>query len=312
MLEWQVSSLGGYLTTPELSQQMRVKAQTKQRFRGLVTPEEAFGQNRGDVLQYTKVGNADNGRVVAETELVPTSNLLFTKSQVQAQEYTLGIDYTWRLDTLAKLDVYNNIIVALTNSMARTLDLAAAAQFQAMDLVYTPTGSINNPGYTLGSAGTALATAQRPFLFWDHRNICDLMGGTYNMPFFDDVGYMAVSSTKSLRSLKEDGQVERLIAPQNAERAFRGEVGELDGARFMQETNALNNAIGTGGVLGEMVYVAQDAVMEIVVLPEEIQAKLGSDYGRDKGLRWVFYGAWAKTWFYSTEGDARGMRVYSL
>ena len=46
MLEWQVNSLGGFLTTPELSQQMRVKAQTKQRFRNLVTPEEAFGIER--------------------------------------------------------------------------------------------------------------------------------------------------------------------------------------------------------------------------------------------------------------------------
>lgn len=312
MLEWQNASLGGYLTTPELSEKMRVKAQTKQRFRNLVTPEEAFGMNRGDVLQYTKVGNADNGRVVAETELVPVSNITFTKSSVTAQEYTLGIDFTWRLDTLAKLDVYNNVIIALTNSMSRTLDIAAGAQFQAADLVYTPTGSALNPTYSLGSAGVALSVASRAFSVWDHRNITDLMSGTYNMPFYDDVGYVTVGSTRFLRSFKDDGTWERLVAPQNAGRAFRGEVGEFDGSRFISETNVLANTLGTNGVLGEAVYVAQDAVLEIVVCPEEIQAKLGSDYGRDRGLRWVYYGAWAKTWFYPTEGDARLLRVYSL
>ena len=312
MLEWQVNSLGGFLTTPELSQQMRVKAQTRQRFRNLVTPEEAFGMNRGDTLQFTKAGNADDGRVVAETEQVPTSNLSFTKSTVVAQEFTLGIDYSWRLDTLAKLDVYNNIIVALTNSMSRTLDRAAGAVFQTADLVYTPTGTEANPTYSLGSAGLALSLAGRRFMMWDHKNMIDLMGGTYNMPVYDDVGYVAVGGVKFLRGLGDDGAWERVIAPQNAGRAFRGEVGEYYQARFIQETNVLSNTMGTGGVLGEAIYIGADAVIEIVVAPEEIQAKLGSDYGRDRGMRWVYYGNWAKSWNYAIELEARMMRVASL
>ena len=123
---------------------------------------------------------------------------------------------------------------------------------------------------------------------------------------------MAVGSTSFLRSFHEDGTWERIIAPQNAGRAFRGEVGEFYNCQFIGETNVLDDSIGTNGVGGEAVYIAADAVMEIVVLPEEIQAKLGSDYGRDRGLRWVFYGTWAKTWNYPTEGEARGIRVFSL
>lgn len=312
MLEWAVNSLGGYLTTPELSQQMRVKAQTKQRFRNLATVEEAFGMNRGDVLQYTKAGNADDGRILSETETVPTSNMTFYKSTATCREYSLGMDYTWRLETLAKLDIYNAIVTALTNSMSRTLDKAAGAVFRAMDLVYTPTGSDTNKSYSLGAAGVALSAASRPFSVWDHRNIIDLMGGTYNMPYYDDSGFVSVGSTQFLRSFHEDGVWERAITPQNAGRIFRGEVGEFYNCRFIGETNVLSNAIGTNGDLGEAIYLAADAVMEIIVLPEEIQAKLGSDYGRDRGLRWVYYGTWAQTWSYVTEGEARGMRVFSL
>lgn len=312
MLEWQVNTLGGYLTTPELSEQVRVKAQTKQRFRGLATVEEKFGMNRGDTLQYVKAGNADDGRVVAETETVPTSNISFTKSTAVCKEYTLGIDYTWRLDMLAKLDVYNQVIVALTHSISRTLDRAAAAVFRSADLVYTPTGTETDKTYSLGAAGVALSQATRPWSVWDHRNVIDLMNGTYNMPFYDDVGFVSVDSTQFLRSFKEDGTWERIIAPQNAGRAFRGEVGEFDGCRFIQETNVLSNNLGLNAVLGEAIYIAADAVMEIIVLPEEIQAKLGQDYGRDKGMRWVYYGTWAKTWDYPTEQEARLLRVYSL
>lgn len=310
-LVWQTDSLGGYLTSPELSRQMRLKAQPRMRFRPLSTPEQAFGMHMGDILQYTKVGDADDGRVVAEDETVPTSNLTFSRDQVQAQEYTLGIDFSWRLDILARLDVYNNVVKALTNSMARTLDKAAAAQFRDADLVYTPTGTPSNPAYTLGTAGVALASATRRFTTWDHMNIIDLMGGTYLMPAYDDGGnYLCVGTTAFLRTFFEDDRWERQVTPQNAGKFFRGEVGEYYNGRFIKESNALDNTLASSN--GEAVYIAQDAVLEVTVYPEEIQAKLGSDYGRDRGLRWVYYGAWKKTWDWSTDSQARLIRVHSL
>lgn len=310
-LVWQTDSLGGYLTSPELSRQMRIKAQPLMRFRPLSTPaDNTLGMHRGDVLQFTKVGNADDGRVVSEDETVPTSNLTFTKDSVTALEYTLGIDYSWRLDILAKLDVYNNIIKALTNSMARTLDKAAAAQFRSADLVYTPTGTVASPSYSLGTAGVALAAATRTFSVWDHMNIIDLMSGTYLIPYYDDVGYTTIGATQFLRAFFEDASYERVVSQQNAQRYFRGEVGEYYGCRFVRETNVLSNSLAQSN--GEAIYIGADAVMEVTVYPEEIQAKLGSDYGRDRGLRWVFYGAWKKTWDYSTDGEEHILRVYSL
>ncbi len=310
MLVWEVDSRGGYLTSPELSEKIRVVAQTKQVFRNLVNPQESFGMHRGDVLQYTKVGDTEDGRVVSETETVPTGNLTFYKSSVTALEVTLGIDYSWRLDILAKLDIYNQIVIALTNSMARTLDKMCGKIFQTSDLVYTPTGSLTNPSYTLGTAGTALAAGTRPFTVWDHRNVIDLMEGTYNMPYYSDDGYIAVGTTAFLRSFHEDGAWERPVVYNAAERVWRGEVGHFYKGRFLTDTNVMDNDLGNG--LGEAIYIAEDAVLEIVVYPEEIQAKAGADYSRDRGLRWVWYGNWAKTWDYSTENEARMIRVHSL
>lgn len=315
MLVWQTDSLGGYLTSPELSRKMRVKAQPMQKFRQFVSQagsdsESNFGMHRGDVLQYTKVSDTADGRVVSELETVPTGSLTFYKDQIQALEFTLGIDFSWRLDILAKLDVYNNIVNALTNSMARTLDKAAGAQFRSADLVYTPTGGLVNPSYTLGTAGVALAAATRKFTLWDHMNIVDLMGGTYNMPFYSGNTYPIVGTPQFRRSFFEDAKFERIVTPNDSGRYYRGEVGEIYNGRLVVENNVLTNDLGNE--LGEAVYIAADAVMEIVVYPEEIQAKLGADYGRDRGLRWVYYGNWKKIWDYSTEGEARLVRVHSL
>ena len=41
--KWYENFMGGYLVSPELTRQMRTAVCTKQRFRNLVSPEEAFG-----------------------------------------------------------------------------------------------------------------------------------------------------------------------------------------------------------------------------------------------------------------------------
>lgn len=312
-LVWQIDSKGGFLTSPELSTEVRSQSQTMQVFRNFVTladSEANFGIHRGDTMQFVKVSDTQDGRVVGETELVPTGSLNFFRDQVVAQEFTLGIDYSWRLDTLAKLDVHHTLVQALINSMTRTLDRACAAIYRAMDLVYTPIGSRANPQFVLGTAGVPLAVATRPFSLYDHMNIIDLMGGTYHMPLYDTNNYVSVGTPKYCRSFFEDSKFERIVTPNNADKFYSAEIGEIYQGRITKETNALDNDLGND--LGEAVYFGKDAVMEMVVHPEEIQAKLGADYGRDRGLRWVWFGNWVQTWSFPNEGEARGIRVYSL
>lgn len=311
-LVWGTDSRGGYLTSPELSDIVRYRAQSIQVFRSFVSTvgSDTFGMNRGDVLQWTSVSDLEDGRAVDEDERVPTGTLSISKQAVSALEYTLGIDYNWRLDILAKLDVNNMLVTSLFNSMARTLDRACASVFRATDLVYTPTGSLTNPSYVLGTAGIPLATAQRAFTIWDHLNIIDLLQGTYYAPTFSPNKYAVVGSVAFMRSLMEDPRWQKTVEPNHADRILEYKFGSYAGGDFYQETNALTNNFGND--LGEAIYIGNDAVFEILVYPEEIQAKLGSDYGRDRGMRWVAYLNWAEAQKYSLGQTPRLLRVAAL
>lgn len=311
-LVWGTDSRGGYLTTPELSDIVRYRAQAQQIFRSFVSTvgSDTFGMNRGDVLQWTSVTDLEDGRAVREDEIVPTGSMSINKQSIQALEYTLGIDYNWRLDILAKLDVYNMIVQSLINSMARTLDRACAAVFRSTDLVYTPVGSMTNPGYVMGTAGVALATAQRAFTIWDHMNIVELLGGTYHTPYFTDSTYAVVGSHTFTRSIEEDQRWLNAVQPNNYEKLAMRKIGTFGGGDFYTDSNALQNTFGQG--LGEAIYIGNDAVFEIMVYPEELQAKLGTDYGRDRGMRWVTYTNWAESQKYSRGETPRLLRVAAL
>lgn len=307
--QWGVDSQGGYYTTPELSRKIREAAQPMCRFRQFVRPEDDFGRNMGDKLEFTKNSDiATQGRIVSELETVPTSTITIYKDEVVAAEYTNSIEYTWKLEVLAKLDINHPIISALKNDMVKTLDKAAANAFKATDLVYCPQGTELNKTYTLSTTGST-NVATRNMAIWDVKNIVDLMKSTYKMPKFDGQNYMSICTTTHQRGLKDDSEYVEAKKYGDPDAFFSGEMGRYYGCRFTEETNALNG--NKAGGLGEAVYFGEDAVIEIAAYPEELQAKLGDDYGRNRGIRWVWIGGFKRTWDFSTEGDARAVYVTS-
>jgi N4-gp56 family major capsid protein len=306
---WVTNSLGGHLTSPELSRKVRVAAQPLMRFRQFVRPEQEFGANKGDTLQFDKVSNvATEGRIISELEVVPETQITIYKDSITVSEFSNSIPFTWKLELLAKLDINSMLVEALKNDMAKVLDKYCAAEFKTTDLKYSPTGNEQDRDYDFETDGTA-GTAQRPMSLWDVKNVADLAKSTYHMPFFDGNNYMTVASTTYMRSLKDDSEFIDMAKYGDPKRLFDGELGRVYGVRHTEETNALDGNLAGG--LGEALFFGGDAVVEMAVYPEEIQAKIGSDYGRDKGLRWVWIGGFALTWDYSSEGEARVIHITS-
>lgn len=309
-LEWTTSALGGALTSETLSRNMRTVAQPKMRFRQLTRAEIAFGAHMGDTVTYRKVSNVTNeGRAISEKERVPETDLSYSSGQITIQEFSNSIPYTWLLSLLAKLSVEDSVIIALMNDMAKVLDKYAAAAFRSADLVYTPTGSTTNKNRSFTTNGTPGAVATRPIAGWDVKNIIDDMRSTYNMPAYDANDYLCVATSTFMRGLKDDSEWVEAAKYGDPSKLFSGEVGRYYGCRFIEENNALNANLAGG--LGEAIFIAWDAVIEIIAYAEEIQAKVGADYGRDRGMRWVFVGGFDKTWNFANEGEARLVRVYS-
>lgn len=306
---WITPSLGGFMTAPELSRNMRYQAQPLMVARQFVRPEVDFGQNNGDLLLFEKVSNvATQGRVIAETEAVPETNITLFQDQMVAQELTNSIPYTWTLEILAKLDVNSMIIESLKNDMAKVLDRYCGQQFQQTDLTYIPVGTETNRQFVFNTNGTTTA-ATRNVGAYDVKNIRDKMIGTYFIPNYDGKNYVSINTTTFQRGLKDDTEWIDAAKFGDPDRLFSGEVGEYYGIRNVLETNFLNGNMAGG--LGEGVVFGWDPVIEIAVYPEEIQAKISTDYGRNRGLRWVWIGAFKITWHFSIEGDARIVHVVS-
>ena len=225
------------------------------------------------------------------------------------QEWSNSVNYTWTLSLLAKLSIEDMVIISLMNDMAKTLDRAASVPFRDADLIYTPTGTSSNRRRTLTVNGTPGARATRPFGMWDLKNVVDDFRCIYNAPAYDNNDYICITSCTGTRGIKDDPEFFAAAQYGDPERLFSGEVGRIYGTRFIEENNVLNANLPAG--LGEMIFVAYDAVIEIVAYAEEIQARVSLDYQRDRGIRWVWVGGFGKVWDFQREGEARLIRVFS-
>lgn len=310
---WATSSLGGYLSNNVLSKQIRYLAQTQQKFRQFVTVEPAAGKNRGDKVLFNKISNISTaGGTLSETDTIPKRNFTIVQGSLQIQEYGNSIPYTFKVQTLSDVQVPDIVKTVLRNDMQVVLDSAAAYQFVTNDYIATIT---NTATTTFGSSGTALDTGTANMSDKNVRDIVDRMK-TLLIPKYDGESYVCIASTNSIRGLYDFFEAKA----QNTTMAplYRGEVGSYYGCRFVEETNYLSNADGSGSVFGQAVFFGDDAVREGVAIPEEIRIDIPKDYGRDQGVAWYGLLGFQQTWSMygvkngTADGQTRIIMVKSL
>lgn len=301
------NSLGGYFTNNQLSSQVRYLAQTMQRFRQFTDMEPAAGAGRGEKVFFNKISNISvAGGTLSETSTIPKSNFTITQGTLSMTEYGNSVPYTQKLKTLAEIQVPETVRTVLTNDMKVILDSAAATQFKTNDYIATIT---NTATTTFGSAGAALATAGANMSDKNVRDIVDRMK-TLLIPKRADDQYVCVSSTNSIRGLYDFFEAKANLTQLST--AYRGEVGQYYGCRFVEETNFLVNTDGSDGLYGEAVFFGADAVREGIAIPEEIRVGIPTDFGRDQGIAWYALLGFQQVWDYSTDGQTRIITVDSL
>lgn len=304
---FSVNSLGGFFTNNTLSQQVRYKAQSDQKFRQFVDMEPAAGSNRGNKVFFDKISNVSTaGGVLTETDTIPKNNYTITQGTLTLTEYGNSIPYTQKVKTLSDIMVPETIRTVLTNDMRVVLDSAAAVQFMTNDYIATIT---NTATTTFGTAGAALATAGANMSDKNVRDIVDQMKKLF-IPRRADGKYVCVASTNSIRGLYDFFEVkaqETTLSP-----LMVGEVGSYYGTRFIEETNYLSNATGTNSIYGEACFFGADAVREGIAIPEEIRVGIPTDFGRDQAIAWYALLGFQQVWDFSTDGQTRIITVKSL
>jgi len=273
-----------------------------------------MGKGRGDKFLYDKVSNVSTaGGALTETTTIPRNNLTISQSTVTISEYGAAIAWTGKLATLANWEVPEIVRKALYDDAAKVLDSVAGSQFTAADtkVVCVSTASVN-----IQTAGTASATATANLSAYNLREIVNHMKRN-NVPPYDGEFYVCIASPTLLLGLRQDTAAGgwydlTKYTDSQVRRALSGEIGAFHGVRFVEETNFLSNAIGSGSAYGEGVIFGADAVCEAIAIPDEIRMDLPRDFGRDNALAWYFVGGFAQIRDRSTDTDFSTIHITSL
>lgn len=214
---------------------------------------------------------------------MPRRNFQVVRGTAVITEFGNAIPFTGKLEALAEFDVDNATQRVLRNDEASVLDKAVAAQFQASLAKYT---CYTTTTYALATDGTADQTATADLNDYHVKNIVDQLKKWDVQPYDNEGNYMCIASVQSLRGLRDDTSFVQALRYGRPEDLFTGEVGKYQGVRFVEETNALSNILGSSSGHGEAVFFGDDAVLEAIAIPEEVRYDIPKDFGRDKAIAW--------------------------
>jgi N4-gp56 family major capsid protein len=308
------NSTGGFLSNPELSQKLRVAAQPLKRFRAFTSPLGAGGAGKSANVFFDKIGNVQTaGGVLTETTTMSETFAAINRGTATMQEYGNAIAYTGKLISLSQLNPEDAVAIALRNDAAKVLDSQCALQYQATEFKAV---LVNTASVAFTTNGTATATAGSDLTGPNVRSIVNYMR-IKNIPYVDGSNYVMIASVQAYQGLFTDGSQTGGFVDSSkytdtlAGDLFRGEVGKFYTVRIVEETNVLSNSVGTSAGHGEAVVFGDDAVKEVVAIPEELREKIPLDYGRSQGLAWYAILGFQIIWNFATDAEQHIVHVTS-
>ncbi len=310
---YSVSSLGGVMSQPYLSQRLRSVAQPLFRWRQFIDAKEAIGMNRGDTFLFDKNKNIDTqGGTLVETNTIPESQFATVQGTCVITEYGNSIPYTGKVEDLAQFQLEPIIEQKLRDDMVKVLESAAGAQFIATDFIAVMSAT-NNVVITTNGTATAVATANLTAA--NVRSVVDFMAKKF-IPTYDGRNYICIAGVGALSGMHADSGTGGWVdiskyTDSFAKNIFAGEIGEFYNTRFVRETGYLSNSIGNSSLYGQAAFFGADAVYEAVAQPEQVRTKIPQDYGRDMGLAWYALLGFKTVWNYSTDGEQHIVYVTS-
>lgn len=295
---WSVNSLGGFFYSLNLSDELRAALQPEARFRQFCDPMDAVGKSKGQSFTWDTVQDISTaGGTLVETNTMPESNFTIIQGTLTVTEYGNSVPYTGKLEALSKFDVKKPVMTALRNDAKKVFDRAAYAQFYQTPLRVVPTGGTATNAVTLTTNGTATLTNNVAFNNNHAKAIVDLMKERNISPYTGD-DYMAIAWPTTLRTFKNNLESLHQYTEAGIKLIFNGEIGRYENVRYTEQTNVTKGITSTGAsgtawtnaVSDWIFFFGDDTVVEGVVTPEEIRAKIPTDYGRSKGVAYYYIG----------------------
>ena len=303
---WAVNSLGGYFYSQNLSKELRKALQPTTKFRQFADVKDASQQGKGKGATFTwdVVSNvATQGNVIVETNTMPETQFTITQGTLTITEAGNSVPYSGKLEDLSQFSVKQAVMKALKNDATKVQDALAHQQFNLTPLRVAGTSSTT---ITLSTGGTCTATNSQAFNTNHAKLIVDLMKER-NIPAYSGDDYYALAWPSTYRTLKNSLETLHQYTPEGLQMIMNGEIGRYENVRYVEQTNipkggaadsttfnAFTNTADpwNGGFSDWIFFCGEDTVAEAVAVPEEIRAKIPTDYGRSKGVAWYYLGGY--------------------
>jgi len=302
---WSVNTLGGYFYSLNLSDNLRDPLTSQCKFRQFADVKDASqqGKGKGESFTWDIVGDVTvrGASSLTETNTMPETSFTITQGTLTITEAGNAVPYSGKLEALSKFSTQQVVMKPLKRDRDKTLDALCHAQFNATPLrvVGTSTAAV-----ALTTNGTATATNSVAFNNSHHKAIIDVMKER-NIPAYSGDDYMALAWPTTLRTFKNNLETLHQYTPEGLQMIFKGEIGRYENCRYVEQTNIpkggaansttfnsyTNTADAWDNALSDWIFFfGEDTVAEAIAVPEEIRAKIPTDYGRSRGVAWYYLG----------------------
>jgi N4-gp56 family major capsid protein len=312
MFTWTYDAPTGVYKSHEMSEQLRFAAVAETKFMQFVTPEPGYGRKKGEAITLTRVSalSVPTNARLTENQKIPQDNMTLTTIAITVSEWGRAVPYTSLSEDLSVFNTENTIQRVLKDQMKLVLDGAAAYAFKQAKIKAIPTGASS---MTFDTDGTASTTASANFNVYHVETIRDYLFQTLYVPPYSGDDYIGLITTKAKRGVMSDPAWEPWHRYTDPEAKYNSEIGRLENIRFIEvnNSNALDNSIGSGGVLGEGVIFGADAVTMAVAVDPELRAEPPRDFGRQKAVAWYGILEFGQVWDTANPGEARIIHLAS-
>lgn len=284
-MAWVYDAPTGVYRDHHLSSQIRREAVADSVFMRWLRPESGYGKGKGQSVTITRMMQLPLAGRVSEIDRLPSGRPAISTKSVTAAEWGFKIEMTEFEKNLTHFDLNNQFQKMLRDQMSLTTDKMAADALKTTPYKYIPTTG----GGVFDTDGTASTTATANLSVADLRKIADELRGTLKAPGVRRGKYVGILSTRAARGIKNDPEFKDWFAPTTSDPMATGMIRDIEGFMLF-ETNhfdALDNDVGSGGILGEAIFFGDDAGFLAVVDEPELRAGVPEDLGRFREVGWV-------------------------
>jgi N4-gp56 family major capsid protein len=308
---WTFDSPTGTYKNFALSKRLYEAAVENSVFMDHVTPVEGFGKKQGETVTLTRVKNITEplDASLDETVRIPEDEFTLSNRAITVKELGRAVPYTSLSMDLSSYDLENPIQRKLREQMRLVLDTKVAVAFRSAQVKYVPL-TASTGSFTTNGIPSAPAVSNMNFFHVEE--IRDYMFDTLQVPPLENGDYLGIFRTLGLRGLKRDTKWEEWHKYTDPQAKFNGEVGRIEGIRFIESNhaNALRK-IGTGSVLGEGFVFGDEGMAMAEALTPELRAAIPGDFGRARAVAWYAILEFGLIWDTGNPGEAKVVHVSS-